>query len=231
MRATSDERQEGGKEKRSRNGNERSDFQWSTVENPLRDYHQSRLCLIWLSINRITRAKLGNRSKEKKRGKKEKKSKRERIGIDEGLLPSAGGERFVIFTRNTHRHTTHRSRVAASSRATTNKRTWETAHVMWCAMVSPTCVRRRRARRVLPDDVVGGQRSTEEPEYFRSGYSHAGSWCLVTAYRNFRVVVLDDIVELLIRTWSLDAPAADWFCFVAKWAAVIAVTIQHRYSE
>lgn len=66
-------------------------------------------------------------------------------------------------------------------------------------MVSPTCVRRRRARRVLPDDVVGGQRSTEEPEYFRSRYSHAGSRCLVTAYRSCRVVVLDDIVEFLVR--------------------------------
>lgn len=47
--------------------------------------------------------------------------------------------------------------------------------------VSPTCVRRRRARRVLPDDVVGGQRPTEETEYFRSGHSHAESWSSVSA--------------------------------------------------
>jgi len=85
--------------------------------------------------------------------------------------------------------------------------------------VSPTCVRRRRARKVLPDDVVGGQHPTEEPEHFRSGHSHAESRYLFA----YRVLVPDDILALPVeidpRT-PLSRPAR-------RRPVTVAITIQH----
>lgn len=86
--------------------------------------------------------------------------------------------------------------------------------------VSPTCVRRRRARKVLPDDVVGGQHPTEEPKHFRSGHSHAESRYLFAAYR---VHVPDDIVALPVKT----DPRTLLLGPVRRRLAIVAITIQH----